>query len=78
MVLKEQLMLEQSSMNAVQKSAEGMVLKSQEGLNNEEDETIWLDHGYCARRCLRGCGVKAMVASKIGKENPDDILVDQH
>ncbi len=70
--------MERSIVIALQKSAEGIVLKSQEGLNNEEDEAVWLDHGYCARRCLKGYGVKTMVASKFGKQIPDEILVDQH
>ena len=44
-MLKDQLTPERSVLIAVQKSAEGIVLKSQEGLNNEEDETVCLDHG---------------------------------
>ena len=48
--------MERSIVIALQKSAEGIVLKSQEGPNNEEDEADWLDHGYCARRCLKGMG----------------------
>ena len=37
---------------AGQKSAEGIVLESQEGPNNEEDAAVWLDYCYSARRCL--------------------------
>ena len=66
-MLKEQLTMERSIVIALQKSAEGIVLKAQEGLNNEEDEAVWLDHGYCARRCLKGHGAKTMVVSKFGK-----------
>ena len=77
-MLRDQLTLKQFSVIALQKSAEGIVLESQEGPNNEEDAAVWLDHGYCTRRCPVGYGVKTMVASMSGKEIPDDTLVDQH
>ena len=77
-MFRDELNCQQWRLIALQKSAEGIVLESQEGPNNEEDAAVWLDHGYCTRRCPVGYGVKTMVASMSGKEIPDDTLVDQH